>query len=82
MAGFRASSAGLVDMRVVPYPAVTVFIDFGDGLLVDEASGQGLRGSVAAGLAPGAVLRGRGRDARRGPENGYTERHIQPEDAG
>jgi AraC-like DNA-binding protein len=39
-----------------------VFIDFGDGLLVDEASGQELRGSVAAGLAPGAVLRGRSRD--------------------
>jgi AraC-like DNA-binding protein len=61
MAGFRAHVTDL-DLRLVPYPAVTLFIDFGDGLLVDEASGQGLGGSVAAGLAPGAVLRGRGRD--------------------
>jgi AraC-like DNA-binding protein len=59
MAGFHGRSADLVDFRLVPYPAVTVFIDFGDGLVVDEASGQELRGSVAAGLAPGAVLRGR-----------------------
>ncbi len=62
MAGFRAHATGLVDLRLVPHPAVTVFIDFGDGLLVDEASGRGLRGSIAAGLAPGAVLRGRGQD--------------------
>jgi AraC-like DNA-binding protein len=62
MAGFRASSADLVDMRVVPYPAVTVFIDFGDALLVDDASGQRQRGSVVTGLAPGAVFRGLGRD--------------------
>jgi AraC-like DNA-binding protein len=62
MAGFRAHATDLVDLRVIPHPAVTVFIDFGDGLLVDEASGQQLRGSVAAGLAPGAVLRGRARD--------------------
>jgi AraC-like DNA-binding protein len=62
MAGFRASSMDLVDMSVVPYPAVTVFVDFGDALLVDDASGQRQRGSVVAGLAPGAVFRGLGRD--------------------
>src|SRR5215469_2609283 len=62
MAGFRASSVELVDMRVVPYPAITVFIDFGDALLVDDASGQRQRGSVVTGLAPGAVFRGLGRD--------------------
>ena len=62
MAGFRASSMDLVDMSVVPYPAVTVFIDFGDALLVDDSSGQRQRGSVVAGLAPGAVFRGLGRD--------------------
>jgi AraC-like DNA-binding protein len=62
MAGFRGQSADLIDFRFVPHPAVTVFIDFGDGLLLDESSGRQLRGSVAAGLAPGAVLRGRGRD--------------------
>jgi len=62
MAGFRASPASPVDMSVVPYPAVTLFIDFGDGLLVDDVGGQRLRGSVVAGLAPGAVFRGLGRD--------------------
>jgi AraC-like DNA-binding protein len=62
MAGFRASSMDLVDMSVVPYPAVTVFVDFGDALLVDDASGQRQRGSVVAGLAPGAVFGGLGRD--------------------
>jgi AraC-like DNA-binding protein len=62
MAGFRASSTDLVDMTVVPYPAVTVFIDFGDALLVDDATGQRQRGSFVTGLAPGAVFRGFGRD--------------------
>lgn len=62
MAGFRASSTDLGDMSVVPYPAVTVFIDFGDALLVDDASGQRQQGSVVAGLVPGAVFRGLGRD--------------------
>jgi AraC-like DNA-binding protein len=62
MAGFRASSTDLVDMSVVPYPAVTVFFDFGDALLVDDASGHRQRGSVVTGLAPGAVFRGLGRD--------------------
>ncbi|HVV22941.1 MAG TPA: helix-turn-helix domain-containing protein [Pseudonocardiaceae bacterium] len=61
MAGFRASSPDLVEMSVVPYPAVTVFVDFGDGLFVAGAGGDPQRGSVVAGLAPGAVVRGRGR---------------------
>jgi|SRR5215471_13725279 len=61
MAGFRARATDLVDLRLVPYPAVTVGIDLGGGLLVDDASGQRKRGSVAAGLAPGAV-RVRGQD--------------------
>jgi AraC-like DNA-binding protein len=62
MAGFGNRSADVVTLRFVPHPAVSVFIDFGDGLLVDDASGQQLRGSVVAGLAPGAVFWGRGRD--------------------
>lgn len=62
MAGFRGRSVDLGDFRFVPHPAVTVFIDFGNGLLVDEASGQELRGSVVVGLVPGDVLRGGGRD--------------------
>ena len=61
MAGFRARSTDPVDLQVVPYPAVTVVIDLGDGVLVDDASGRQQRGSVVAGLAPGTV-RGRGRD--------------------
>jgi AraC-like DNA-binding protein len=62
MAGFRDRSRGLVGLRVIPYPAVTVFVDFGDGLLVEDASGREQRGSVVAGLVPGAAVRGRGRD--------------------
>lgn len=60
MAGFRARAKDLVDLRVVPYPAVTVVIDLGDGLFVDDVSGQQKRGSLVAGLAPGTV-RGHGR---------------------
>jgi len=61
MAGFTNRARDLVDLQVVSYPAVTLFIDLGDGVLVDHASGQQHRGSLAVGLAPGAV-RGRGRD--------------------
>jgi len=61
MAGFRARATDLVDLSVVPYPAVTVAFDLGDGLIVDDASGQPKRGSVAVGLAPSGA-RGRGRD--------------------
>jgi AraC-like DNA-binding protein len=60
MAGFRDRTTDVVDLHVVPYPAITVVIDLGDGLIVDDASGQPKRGSVVAGLAPGSV-RGRGR---------------------
>ncbi|OLT15485.1 AraC family transcriptional regulator [Pseudonocardia sp. CNS-139] len=61
MAGFRGRADGPVELRMVPYPALTVFVDFGDALLVDDASGVGRRGSVVVGLAPGRV-RGSGRD--------------------
>jgi AraC-like DNA-binding protein len=46
---------------MVPYPAFTVFIDFGDALLVDDATGECKRGSVVVGMASGTV-RGSGRD--------------------
>jgi AraC-like DNA-binding protein len=62
MAGFHGSSPDVVDMSVVPYPAVTVFIDFGGGLLAADASGQRQRGSVVTGLAPGVVFRAIGGD--------------------
>jgi AraC-like DNA-binding protein len=55
MAGFRERGKDLVDLQPVPYPAVTVVIDLGGGLLVDDTSGQRTRGSLAAGLAPGDV---------------------------
>lgn len=61
MAGFRDRSTDLVDLEAIPYPAITLVIDLGDGLVVDDASGQPKRGSVVAGLAPGSV-RGRGRN--------------------
>src|SRR5579859_791141 len=61
MAGFHSRAADLVDIRIVPYPSVTVFVDFGDGIAVDDASGRQQRGSVVVGLAPGSV-RGHGRD--------------------
>ncbi|MGH3393452.1 MAG: helix-turn-helix domain-containing protein [Streptosporangiaceae bacterium] len=60
MAGFSDRAQDPVDLQVVPYPAVTLFLDLGDGVLVDHASGQEQRGSLAVGLAPGDV-RGRGR---------------------
>jgi hypothetical protein len=49
MAGFINRAADLVDLQVVPYPAVTLFIDLGDGVLVDHGSGQQQRGSLAIG---------------------------------
>ncbi len=62
MAGFRERAADLVDLPVVPYPAVTLVVDLGEGLVVvEEVSGRQQRGGVVAGLVPGAV-RVRGRD--------------------
>ncbi|WP_024799818.1 helix-turn-helix domain-containing protein [Nocardia sp. BMG51109] len=62
MAGFRGRADGLIDLRMVPYPALTVFIDFGDALLTDDAGGERRRGSVVVGMAPDSVFRGCGRD--------------------
>ena len=62
MAGFREATTDLVDLRVVPYPAVTVVVDLGAGLLVvDDMTGCQQQGSIVAGLAPGS-MRGSGRD--------------------
>ncbi|MFC0505268.1 helix-turn-helix domain-containing protein [Micromonospora costi] len=62
MAGFRGRAEGPVELQMVPHPALTVFVDLGDALVVDGASGGRKRGSVVVGLAPGRV-RGCGRDA-------------------
>src|SRR3546814_13484616 len=62
MAGFRSRTAGPVDLEVVAYPAVTLVIDLGEGLLVvDESKDLHWRGSIVAGMEPGR-LRGMGRD--------------------
>ncbi|WP_203866384.1 helix-turn-helix domain-containing protein [Plantactinospora endophytica] len=61
MAGFRGRAEDPVNLQMVPYPAFTVFLDFGDALLVDDASGEWRRGSVVVGMTSGSV-RGRGRD--------------------
>jgi AraC-like DNA-binding protein len=60
MAGFSDPENDLVDVAVVPHPAVTVVFDLGDEqLLVEDGSGQQHRERVVAGLAPMSA-RGRG----------------------
>ena len=62
MAGFRERATGVVDLTTVPYPAITVVLDFGDGsLVIDDPGGRQERGSVVAGLAAGN-FRVHGRD--------------------
>src|SRR5438105_4260564 len=61
MAGFRDRAGDSGDLMFVPHPAVTLLIDLGDGMLVDEGSGQQLHGSLAFGLAP-CGIQGRARD--------------------
>ncbi|MEV6608848.1 helix-turn-helix domain-containing protein [Kutzneria sp. NPDC051319] len=59
MAGFRDQATELVDLRLVPHPAVTLGIDLGSGLIVDDAHGRQQCGTVVAGLAPTARVSGR-----------------------
>lgn len=60
MAGFRGRAPSQLNLQLVPYPAVTVFIEFGDGVLVDGSGVRRSRGGVV-GLAPG-MLTAVGRD--------------------
>ncbi|MFR9776612.1 helix-turn-helix domain-containing protein [Micromonospora sp. MS34] len=55
MAGFTGRAGDLVDLRVIPYPAMTLFIDFGDALVVDDHSGRRVRGAGVVGLAPAQI---------------------------
>lgn len=56
MAGFRGRTDRAVELRMVPYPALTVFIDFGSSaLLIDGDGGESAWGSSVVGLAPGTV---------------------------
>jgi hypothetical protein len=50
MAGFRARAADPIDLQVVPFPAVTVFVDLGGALVIeDEAAGAQHCGSLVVG---------------------------------
>src|SRR5262245_46834383 len=61
MAGFRQQTADELDLRPVPYPAVTLAVDLGEGSsVVDDGTGREQRGSVLIGMAPhGLRVRGR-----------------------
>jgi AraC-like DNA-binding protein len=60
MAGFSDRANDLVDVALVPHPAVTVIFDLGDQpLVVSDGNGQQQRERVVAGLAPRGA-RGRG----------------------
>ena len=53
MAGFRSRGPEPFDLRVVPYPAVTMAIDLGRGeLVLGDAAGARQRTSIVAGVAP------------------------------
>ncbi|WP_406639866.1 helix-turn-helix domain-containing protein [Amycolatopsis sp. WGS_07] len=57
MAGFVGDTIDQIDLTVVPYPAVTLFVNLRERLLVNGVA----RGSVVAGLAPQG-MRVRGQD--------------------
>jgi AraC-like DNA-binding protein len=60
MAGFSDRANDLVEVRLVPHPAVTMVFDLGDEqLVIEDSSGQQQRERVVAGLAPRGA-RGRG----------------------
>jgi AraC-like DNA-binding protein len=60
MAGFSDRANDLVDVGLVPHPAVTVVFDLGgEHIVVEDSSGQQQRERVVAGLAPRGAL-GRG----------------------
>ncbi|WP_223885695.1 helix-turn-helix domain-containing protein [Nocardia colli] len=61
MAGFRGRADRPAELSLIPYPAFTVFLDFGDVWLGDDARGAGKQGSGVIGLAPVGV-RGCGRE--------------------
>lgn len=62
MAGFRSRGTDPLDVRVVPHAAITLALEFGDGLLVvDTATGRRQRGNLVAGFMHDSVrVRGAG----------------------
>jgi AraC-like DNA-binding protein len=87
MAGFRERPADVVDLQIVPYPAVTVAFDLGEELrIVDDTSGRQQRGCAVLGLAPGKV-RAEGHDVvcmqlRLSPLVAYSVLSASPEVGG
>jgi AraC-like DNA-binding protein len=64
MAGFDARTTALVDIEVVPHPAVTLAIDLGDEpYVIDAGDGQEQSGTIVAGITT-CGARARGRDIR------------------
>lgn len=60
MAGFSDEANDLVEVALVPHPAVTVLFNLGDEpLVVDDSTGHQQRERIVAGLAPSGA-RGRG----------------------
>jgi AraC-like DNA-binding protein len=60
MAGFSDQANDLLDIGLVPHPAVTVLFDLGDtAIVVEDGGGELHRSRVVAGLAP-TGLQGRG----------------------
>src|SRR5262249_49970209 len=56
MAGFSSRASDVLDIEVVPHPAVMVAFDLGDTpIVIEDGSGRQRRDSVVAGLAPKGV---------------------------
>ncbi|MER7849327.1 helix-turn-helix domain-containing protein [Kitasatospora sp. NPDC096077] len=56
MAGFIDHAASPVDLDMVPYPAVTIALDLGDGILaVEDGTGGRQHGTAVVGLGAGGV---------------------------
>ncbi|MFJ1459178.1 helix-turn-helix domain-containing protein [Nocardia sp. N2S4-5] len=60
MAGFRGRASDRAELPVVPYPALTIFLDLGDASFIDASGGVRRRGSAVIGLHP-VGMRGSGR---------------------
>jgi len=58
MAGFSDRAKEPVDLQVVPYPAVTLFIDLGDRLIAALAAGLAAGGEVSPVRSAGMVIAG------------------------
>ncbi|MEU7596300.1 AraC family transcriptional regulator [Streptomyces sp. NPDC039022] len=72
LAGFRDRGTGPVDLPVIPRPAFTLIVEFGEGpLIVGDAVGRQQRGSLVSGLASGPAR-------MRGENVACVEVHLPP----